>query len=32
MTHIAIAEVLDGKVVEWMEKVTDEEYQAGSQK
>ena len=32
MTHIAIAEVLDGKVVEWMEKVTDEEYLAKSQK
>jgi quercetin dioxygenase-like cupin family protein len=26
MTHIAIAEALDGKVVEWMEKVTDEQY------
>ena len=26
MTHIAIQENLDGKVVEWMEKVTDEEY------
>jgi quercetin dioxygenase-like cupin family protein len=26
MTHIAIAEILDGKVVEWLEKVTDEEY------
>jgi hypothetical protein len=24
MTHIAIAEALDGKVVEWMEKVSDE--------
>ena len=32
MTHIAIAEVLDGKVVEWMEKVADEEYLAKSQK
>jgi quercetin dioxygenase-like cupin family protein len=30
MTHIAIAELLDGKAVEWMEKVTDEEYLAGS--
>jgi quercetin dioxygenase-like cupin family protein len=29
MTHIAIQEALDGKVVEWMDKVTDEEYQAG---
>lgn len=28
MTHIAIAEELDGKVVDWMEKVTDEEYNA----
>ena len=28
MTHIAIAEMLDGKVVEWLEKVTDEEYLA----
>lgn len=26
MTHIAIQERLDGKAVEWMEKVTDEEY------
>jgi quercetin dioxygenase-like cupin family protein len=26
MTHIAIQEKKDGKVVEWMEKVTDEEY------
>ncbi len=26
MTHIAVAERLDGKVVEWMEKVTDEQY------
>ena len=27
MTHIAIQEVLDGKAVNWMEKVTDEQYQ-----
>ncbi len=27
MTHIAIQEALDGKVVEWMEKVSDEQYQ-----
>jgi quercetin dioxygenase-like cupin family protein len=27
MTHIAIQEALDGKAVNWMEKVTDEEYQ-----
>ena len=26
LTHIAIAEMLDGKVVEWMEQVTDEQY------
>jgi quercetin dioxygenase-like cupin family protein len=26
MTHIAIAEMLDGKAVEWMEHVTDAEY------
>ena len=30
MTHIAIQERLNGKVVEWMEKVTDEQYQVGS--
>jgi len=29
MTHIAIVENLDGKTVEWMEKVSDEEYRAG---
>jgi quercetin dioxygenase-like cupin family protein len=28
MTHIAIQEKLDGKTVEWMEKVTDEQYQS----
>lgn len=28
MTHIAIQEALDGKVVDWLEKVTDEEYQS----
>jgi hypothetical protein len=27
MTHIAIQEALDGKVVDWMEKVSDAEYQ-----
>ncbi|MFL5508059.1 MAG: cupin domain-containing protein [Gemmatimonadaceae bacterium] len=27
MTHIAIQEALDGKAVDWMEKVTDEQYQ-----
>jgi quercetin dioxygenase-like cupin family protein len=26
MTHIAIQEQLDGKAVDWMEKVTDEQY------
>jgi len=30
MTHIAIQESLDGKFVEWMEKVTDEQYQPKS--
>jgi len=30
MTHIAVQEQLDGKNVEWMEKVTDEQYLAGS--
>ena len=27
MTHIAVQEALDGKVVEWLEKVSDEQYQ-----
>ncbi len=27
MTHIAVQEKLEGKNVEWMEKVTDEQYQ-----
>ncbi|HZL44124.1 MAG TPA: cupin domain-containing protein [Verrucomicrobiae bacterium] len=27
MTHIAIQEQLDGKTVDWMEKVSDEQYQ-----
>jgi quercetin dioxygenase-like cupin family protein len=26
MSHIAIAEKLDGKVVDWMEQVTDDQY------
>ncbi len=30
MTHIAIQEQLDGKTVAWMEKVSDEQYQASS--
>ena len=29
MTHIAVQEALDGKNVEWMEKVSDQEYQVG---
>jgi quercetin dioxygenase-like cupin family protein len=28
MTHIAIVEQLDGKTVDWMEKVSDQQYQA----
>lgn len=28
MTHLAIQEALDGKAVEWLEKVTDEQYGA----
>jgi quercetin dioxygenase-like cupin family protein len=28
LTHIAIAELLDGKAVDWMEKVSDEQYTA----
>jgi quercetin dioxygenase-like cupin family protein len=31
MTHIAIQEELNGKVVDWMEKVTDEQYNAPKQ-
>ena len=30
MTHTAIVEKLDGKTVDWMEKVSDEQYQACS--
>jgi quercetin dioxygenase-like cupin family protein len=29
MTHLAIQEKLDGKAVEWLEHVSDEQYQAG---
>jgi mannose-6-phosphate isomerase-like protein (cupin superfamily) len=29
MQHIAIQEALDGKAVDWMEKVSDQQYQAG---
>lgn len=28
MSHIAVQEQLDGKAVDWIEKVTDEQYQA----
>ena len=28
MTHIALQEKLEGKMVEWMEKVSDEQYEA----
>ena len=28
MTHIAIAEALDGKIADWMEKVSDKQYKA----
>ncbi|HWJ92269.1 MAG TPA: cupin domain-containing protein [Flavisolibacter sp.] len=31
MSHIAIQENLDGKVVDWLEKVTDEQYNKGMQ-
>ena len=30
MTHIAIQEQLDGKMVDWMEKVSDEDYLAAA--
>ena len=30
MSHLAIAEMVDAKVVDWMEPVTDEQYQAGA--
>jgi hypothetical protein len=29
MTHIAIPEKLDGKVVDWLEQVAGEQYRAG---
>jgi len=29
MTHIAIQERLNSKVVDWMEQVSDEQYRAG---
>jgi hypothetical protein len=28
MTHIAVQEKLDGKAVDWLEAVSDEQYQA----
>jgi hypothetical protein len=28
MTHIAVQERLDGKAVDWLEQVTDEQYRA----
>jgi quercetin dioxygenase-like cupin family protein len=31
MAHIAIQEALDGKVVDWMEHVSDEDYLSGKQ-
>ena len=31
MTHIAIQEAFEGKVVQWMDHVTDEEYRLGKQ-
>ena len=30
MSHIAVQEKLDGRNVEWMEKVTDQQYQPGA--
>lgn len=32
MTHIAIVEALDGRIVEWLEKVTDHQYFGASGK
>jgi quercetin dioxygenase-like cupin family protein len=32
MTHIAIQEKLNGKVVDWMDHVTDEQYRSGENK
>jgi quercetin dioxygenase-like cupin family protein len=29
MSHIAVQEVVNGKAVEWLEKVTDEQYRGG---
>ena len=30
MVHVAIAEILDGKFVDWLEKVTDQQYTTGA--
>jgi quercetin dioxygenase-like cupin family protein len=30
MSHIAITEGLDGKLVDWLEKVRDEQYRVGA--
>lgn len=30
MTHLAVQEALDGKVVEWLEHVTDEQYRSSA--
>jgi hypothetical protein len=30
MTHISVVEQSEGKAADWMEHVSDEEYQAGS--
>lgn len=32
MTHIAVQERLDGRTVDWMEKVSDEEYDAAGER
>lgn len=32
LVHIAIQEALDGKSIEWLEPVTDEQYRAGSRR
>jgi quercetin dioxygenase-like cupin family protein len=32
MTHIAMQEMLDGKAVDWMEKVTDAEYEKAGER
>ena len=30
MTHVAVNEMIDGSNTDWMEPVTDEQYQAGT--